>query len=71
MSKNKKTQRTWSYKRTPNGWEVWLDGKNKGVIVKDGSGDCPWTWRAHGKSGELYQTRNEAAAALLQSYKDV
>jgi hypothetical protein len=29
MAKKKKTERTWSYKRTENGWEVCLDGKTK------------------------------------------
>jgi hypothetical protein len=67
MAKKKKTERLWNYRRTKNGWEVWLDGKSKGVVLKDGSGECPWSWRSSGKSGELHRTRNEAAAALLQS----
>ncbi len=70
MTKKKKTERTWSYRRAPNGWEVWLDGKSKGVVIKDGSSDCPWTWRWQGKSGGLHLTRNEAAAALLQAHKE-
>jgi len=63
------TKRTWIYKRAPNGWEVWVDGKSKGIVVKHGSDDYPWRWKAQGKSEELYQTRNEAAAALLQAYQ--
>jgi hypothetical protein len=70
MSKKKKTERLWSYRRTPNGWEVCLDGKSKGVVVKDGTSDCPWSWRSSGKSGGPHHTRNEAAAALLQAYKE-
>ena len=69
MAKNKKTERTWSYKRAPDGWEVWLDGKSKGVVVKNSPDDCPWSWRSSGKSGGSHHTRNEAAAALLQAYK--
>jgi hypothetical protein len=69
MAKKKKTERIWSYKRAPDGWEVCLDGKSKGVVVRNGSDDCPWSWRSSGKSGGPHQTRNEAAAALLQAYK--
>jgi hypothetical protein len=36
MVKKKKASRAWSYKRTSDGWEVCLDGKSKGVVVKDG-----------------------------------
>jgi len=70
MSKKKKTERIWSYRRAPNGWEVCLDGKSKGVVVKDGPSSCPWSWRSQGKSGGLHHTRNEAAAALLQAHKE-
>jgi hypothetical protein len=70
MAKKKKTERLWRYRRTPNGWEVSLDGKSKGVIVKDGPDDCPWSWRSSGKSGGPYYTKNAAAAALLIAYKE-
>ena len=70
MSKKKKTERIWSYKRTQNGWEVCLNGKSQGVVVKDGCSDCPWSWRSSGKSGGFHYTRNEAAAALLQAHKE-
>lgn len=70
MAKKKKTERTWSYKRTENGWEVCLDGKTKGVVVKDGPAETPWRWKSPGKSGGTHHTRNEAAAALLQAYKE-
>jgi hypothetical protein len=65
MVKKKKTSRTWSYKRTPDGWEVCLNGKSKGIVVQDGSAETPWRWKSLGKSGELHYTRIEAAAALL------
>ncbi len=70
MSKKKKTERTWSYKRTSDGWEVCIFGKSKGVVVKDGPAETPWRWKSLGKSGELHHTRNEAAAALLQAHKE-
>jgi hypothetical protein len=70
MSKKKKTERSWTYRRAPNGWEVWLDGKSRGVVVKDGPAESPWRWRWQGKSGGLHHTRNEAAAALLQAHKE-
>jgi hypothetical protein len=70
MVKKKKTERTWIYKRTPDGWEVCLDGKTKGIVVKDGPAETPWRWKSQGKSEGLHYTRNEAAAALLQAYKE-
>jgi hypothetical protein len=70
MVKKKKSERPWSYKRAPDGWEVCLDGKSKGIVVKDGPVETPWRWKSLGKSGGLYCTRNEAAAALLQAYKE-
>ena len=70
MTKKKKTERTWTYRRAPNGWEVWFDGKSKGVVVKDGPAETPWSWRAQGRRGGLHYTRNEAATALLQAYKE-
>ncbi|HEY9613161.1 hypothetical protein [Allocoleopsis sp.] len=70
MAKKKKAERIWTYRRTPNGWEVCLDGKSKGVVVKDGFSDRPWSWRSSGKSGGPHYTRNEAAAALLQAYQE-
>lgn len=70
MVKKKKSKRPWSYKRALDGWEVCLDGKSKGVVVRDGPAETPWRWRSLGKSGGLHSTRNEAAAALLQAYKE-
>jgi hypothetical protein len=70
MSKKKKTERAWSYKRAPDGWEVCIFGKSKGVVVKDGPAETPWRWKSQGKSGELHYTRNEAAAALLQAQEE-
>ena len=70
MVKKKKSERPWSYKRAPDGWEVCLDGKSKGIVVKDGPAETPWRWKLLGKGGGLYSTRNEAAAALLQAYKE-
>jgi hypothetical protein len=70
MVKKKKTSRNWSYKRTKNGWEVCLDGKSKGIVVKDGPAETPWRWKSLGSSGGLHYTRNEAAAALLIAYKE-
>ncbi len=70
MAKKKKAERTWTYRRTPKGWEVCLDGKSKGIVVKDGCSARPWYWRFSGKSGGPHYTRNEAAAALLQAYKE-
>ncbi len=70
MVKKKKTERAWSYKRTQNGWEVSLDGKTKGIVIKDGAAEKPWRWKSLGKSGGFHHTRNEAAAALLQAYKE-
>jgi hypothetical protein len=70
MVKKKKTSRTWNYRRTPDGWEVCLEGKSKGIVIKDGPAEKPWRWKSLGSSGGLHQTRNEAAAALLQAYKE-
>jgi hypothetical protein len=70
MVKKKKSERSWSYKRAADGWEVCLDGKSKGIVVKDGPAETPWSWKSLGKSGGLHSTRNEAAAALLQAYKE-
>ena len=70
MVKKKKSERPWSYKRAPGGWEVCLDGKSKGIVVKDGPAETPWRWKSLGRSGGPHSTRNEAAAALLQAYKE-
>ncbi len=70
MVQKKKNPRSWSYKRASDGWEVCLDGKSKGIVIKDGPAETPWRWKSKGKSGGLHHTRNEAAAALLQAYKD-
>ena len=70
MVKKKKPERIWIYKRTQNGWEVSVDGKSKGIVVKDGPAETPWRWKSRGKSGGLHHTRNEAAAALVQAYKE-
>jgi hypothetical protein len=50
MVKKKKAERAWSYKRAPDGWEVCLNGKSKGVVVKDGPAETPWRWKSQGKS---------------------
>ena len=70
MVKKKKTSRTWNYRRTSDGWEVCLEGKSKGIVIKDGPAETPWRWKSLGASGGLHHTRNEAAAALLQAYKE-